>query len=395
MTWMARVGAVVLGSVAAASVAMGQGIAFERAQHLQHGINLSMWYAQARDYSAERLASYTNDADFKLVRSLGFDSARLSINPVPLIADQAAGTLRPEAMARLDKTVAEITATGLVVVLDIHPEKDYEDALLKNDGDAQNFLKFWTAFASHYAKTDPTHVYFEILNEPEISNDAPWEAIQTKAVAAIRQAAPHHTIIATGAQWGGISGLTGLTPLADDNIIYSFHDYDPMWFTHQGASWAGSQFEKVRGVPYPSSPETVAPLLGMETDAAGKAGLQHYGEEHWNAERVDAGITKAADWGTAHHVPVWCGEFGVYKTYSDPAMRAAWIRDMRVALEAHSIGWAMWDYQGGFALVDKADGKTTVNQAVVAALGLKPAAADDKPDSHGHAKDTGSGSAKE
>ncbi len=219
-----------------------------------------------------------------------------------------------------------------------------------------------------------------------MANDAVWEPIQVEAFAQIRKAAPHHTVIATGAQWGGISGLTGLTPLADDNIIYSFHDYDPMWFTHQGATWAGPFLADARGVPYPSSPEAVAPLLGMEPTPAGKAAFEQYGKDHWNAARMEGEIVKAADWGTAHHVPVWCGEFGVFINYADPAMRAAWLKDMRVTLESHSIGWAMWDYRGGFALVEKKDGTSVPIPSVVAALGLEPIALDTKSSKHGHKK---------
>ena len=103
---------------------------FARAKHMRHGINLSMWYAQDGDLynatgGAEKLATYITPADFKLVHDLGFDHVRLSIDPVPLIADKTTGALRPEAIARLDETVKQITATGLVVVLDIHPEKDW------------------------------------------------------------------------------------------------------------------------------------------------------------------------------------------------------------------------------------------------------------------------------
>src|ERR1700744_1227905 len=50
----------------------GGGIAFTRAARLKRGINLSMWYAQSSDYSAARLASYTTEEDFKLIKSLGF-----------------------------------------------------------------------------------------------------------------------------------------------------------------------------------------------------------------------------------------------------------------------------------------------------------------------------------
>ena len=47
---MRRILATILLCAWATLAGRGQGIAFERAAHLQRGINLSMWYAQARDY---------------------------------------------------------------------------------------------------------------------------------------------------------------------------------------------------------------------------------------------------------------------------------------------------------------------------------------------------------
>jgi hypothetical protein len=64
-------------------------------------------------------------------------------------------------------------------------------------------------------------------------------------------------------------------------------------------------------------------------------------------------IDEAAAWGQANHVPVICNEFGVYREHSDPGSRAQWIHDVRTALEADEIGWAMWDYRGGFEWVLK------------------------------------------
>jgi endoglucanase len=113
--------------------------------------------------------------------------------------------------------------------------------------------------------------------------------------------------------------------------------------------------------------------MGQEAEENGKAQLARYGDERWNAARVDKEIASVADWGAKHKVPVWCGEFGVYKTYAEPTARAAWLHDMRVAFEAHKVGWSMWDYQGGFALVLKANGTTAVDASVVEALGLKTA----------------------
>ena len=362
-----------LGVAATASWGQGtsKGIAFERASHLKHGINLSMWYAQAGDYSAERLATYTTVQDIHLIKSLGFDHARLSINPEPLMLNGRPDAFDPAAIARLDKTVSEITATGLVVILDIHPEMPYVEALGQGDDAPAKFLAFWKTFATHFAKTNPKQVYFEVLNEPHDIDSARWAEIQSRAVAEIRAIAPSHTIIATGSKWGGVQGLLELSPVADHDVIYSFHDYDPMTFTHQGATWSTPYLKPLRGVPYPSTPENIAPLLALEPDEDGKKQLAQYGAERWDAARVDKEIASMAAWGAQHRSPVWCGEFGVYETYAQPQARAAWLHDMRVAFEAHHIGWSMWDYQGGFALVTKADGTTTVDKSVAGALGLK------------------------
>jgi hypothetical protein len=43
---------------------------------------------------------------------------------------------------------------------------------------------------------------------------------------------------------------------------------------------------------------------------------------------------------------------------------------MRLALEKHSIGWTMWDYAGGFAVVNKVNGQAERDPEVLKALGL-------------------------
>jgi endoglucanase len=53
-----------------------------------------------------------------------------------------------------------------------------------------------------------------------------------------------------------------------------------------------------------------------------------------------------------------------------PEHREAWIKDMRESLEGDGIGWAMWDYRGGFAVREE-DG--TLDAGLLRALGLKPA----------------------
>jgi hypothetical protein len=83
-------------------------------------------------------------------------------------------------------------------------------------------------------------------------------------------------------------------------------------------------------------------------------------------------IDEAAAWGQTNHVPLICNEFGVYRRVTDPVSRNTWIRDVRTALEADGVGWAMWDYHGGFGVVDRKDGTPVQpDPATVEALGLK------------------------
>jgi endoglucanase len=55
-------------------------------------------------------------------------------------------------------------------------------------------------------------------------------------------------------------------------------------------------------------------------------------------------------------LPLYCGEFGVFIMTPQPA-RLAWYRDIASVFREYGIGWANWDYKGGFALVQ--DGKST------------------------------------
>jgi endoglucanase len=371
MSWIKRLAAVLL--VGAAGVTQGQvakGVAFERAGHLLRGVNLSSFYAQTRDLSQTRLDGYMSTADMQALTAMGFDHVRLSINPELIIRDAQTGSLREPAMAQLDKTVQQLLAAGLNVILDIHGEETWKASLLHGDDGAAKLCAFWIQFAGHYAKTDPERVFFEVLNEPSMDDLYRWEGIQDRAVAAIRRVAPRHTIIATAAGWGHQYNLIASEPVRDDDVIYTFHDYDPMTFTHQGATWSLQAWAYLRGVPYPSTPENIQPVLSGEPDERARLDLERYGYDRWDAQRVEMEIAAAAKWGVERSVPVYCGEFGAYKNYSDPKMRAAWIDDTRTALERHHVGWAMWDYDGNFGLATKSSAGIVADPEVIRALGM-------------------------
>jgi endoglucanase len=344
-----------------------------RLAHLRHGINLSEWFAQVWDpkgYTKEHFQTWTIASDIALIKSAGFDHVRLSVNPQPMFTNNRPEAIPQEYLSYLDTAVKMILDQGLSVVIDLHPDDDLK-ARLKDDGFVQQFADFWHTLAKHYSTWDVDRIFFEIMNEPEVADPYRWYGIQAKVAVAIREGAPQHTIIATASQYSNDDQFLFLEPIRDPDVIYNFHFYYPHIFTHQGATWGLYYWHWLRGVRYPSTPENAAQVANGVPDAVDRLAVIRYGQEHWDATRIDAEISQVADWAKQRGVPLVCNEFGVYREYADPQDRAAWIRDVRTSLERHKIGWAMWDYSGSFGMVTKKDGKATLDENVIKALGLK------------------------
>ena len=256
------------------------------------------------------------------------------------------------------------------MIVDIHPSDEFKTRLNSNDRQIEAFGKFWRALAEHLSTRDPERVFLEVINEPMVEDGYRWFGMQGKLISAIRAGAPQHTVIASGHRWSGIAELLFMQPYADRNIIYNFHFYEPFAFTHQGATWAGANLPYYKNIPYPSSPESVGKVLDTVQDDPARYNLLRYGEDNWNAARIDKEISAAAAWATKYQVPLTCNEFGTFRNFAPPADRAVWIADMRAALEKYGIGWTMWDYGGGFGVVTKQNGHPTPDAQVVKALGL-------------------------
>ena len=152
-------------------------------------------------------------------------------------------------------------------------------------------------------------------------------------------------------------------------MIYTFHFYEPHIFTHQGATWSVNYWHYLKGLPYPSDPESAQRVAEALPDPINRLAVVRYGMDHWNSARIDAEISQVAEWAKHWDVPVICNEFGVYRKNTDPRDRAAWISDVRMSLEKHGLGWAMWDYSGGFGVVTRASGRPVPDELTVRALG--------------------------
>ena len=354
------------------------GIAQRHAQHLRHGINLSEWFAQVYDqrgYTKEHFETWNTAQDIALIKAMGFDHVRLSVNPQPMFRHGQADRIPADYLGYLDSAVQMILDHGLAIILDVHPESDFKQKLATDDSFVEQFEDYWRQLARHYSTTNPDLVSLEILNEPEFHDRFRWQGVQAKLAVAIREGAPLHTIIVAGAFWSSENELLFFDPLRDSNIIYNFHFYEPHIFTHQGATWSTNYVHYLKELPYPSTPDNVQPVAVLLPDAVNRLQAIHYGLDRWNALRIEGEIGQVAAWAKRWNVSVTCNEFGVYRKAANPQDRAAWISDVRTTLEKYGIGWTMWDYSGGFGVVTKQNGQPVPDDVTVKALGrtLPPA----------------------
>jgi len=345
-----------------------------RFAHLQHGVNHGPWVDAVADpqgevhdvFNAARAAS-----DIALIAALGFDHVRINLDPPRMLNIDRPGVLNDAYLAGLDHCLDLLQAQGLAAVVDMHGLPEYDRRVLGDDRELEALAASWRTLAHHLSSRRPGGLFLEVLNEPVSADKYRWAGVQSKLLAAMRAGAPQLTLIATGFQWSSLKDLLFLEPVGDPNVIYNFHFYEPLVFTHQGATWSSDFLPLLHGVPYPLTPETAAPLAATLDAGPSRRALLRYAADGWDAAHIAAVLAPVAAWATAHHVLVTCNEFGAFATFAPPTARALWLHDVRTALENDGFGWTMWDYDGGFHVVQRQpDGTAVADAAIVTALGL-------------------------
>ncbi len=353
-----------------------QGVSEARIARLAKGINIPSWFWLNRGPVGELEKRYP-DGDFQLMTKLGFTHVRIPIDMANVYDRSQPDLLNKASLSCLDRGIRKILSYKLAIIIDLHSisqkegGSNYSGPLGQDETFTESFCRFWTSFARHLSQFDPDWVILEPMNEPVLSGkEQNWPPVQKKVIAAMRKGAPKHSILATGARWSNLDTLLELVPLEDGNIIYNFHFYEPHIFTHQGASWSSDWVKPLRAVPYPSSPEAVAGLIEKYSDEIITRNIKRYGQQRWNAEKIEGRMKEASEWAKKHNVKIICNEWGIYKRYCPPKYRIAWVRDVRESCEKFGIGWCMWTFDGSFGVVNREEGKAVIDKEVAIALGL-------------------------
>ncbi len=347
----------------------------DRLARLARGVNLShwMWFPHAQGEAARR--AYVTHEDLVQLARLDVTHVRVPFEP-SWLWDDSDGSLRAAPLREYTDAMQRCLDAGLAVIVDAHWSRtpwirprgaDYEARF----GELE---RMWSALARHLADTDATRIFLELVNEPHDLLDAQhWHEAQRHIAAAVRRETPTHTIIATGAEYGGIDGLLKLTPLEDPNVVYSFHFYDPHNFTHQAAQWGFPPWRDMKDVPWPATREELERAAATFPEASANAlrwSSRAESDDPWTPDALRKRITRAVTWAKQHTTAIYCGEFGVHAVAAPRESRLNWYREVTAVLREHNIGWAMWDYVGGFALASGEPGARTIDGKLAEALGL-------------------------
>jgi len=349
----------------------GRAAARRRAATLTRGVNLSGWFGGWGDYSTEHTSTYITKADIDSIKALGIRYVRFPFDPILLTRGGllTEGPQRDELWKRLDTALDMVMDAGISVDFVVFPRDDYKQQLSTQHG-VEQFVLLWQVLARHLATRDPERFFFELMNESQTSDSYRWIGIQSEAAYAIRQVAPRHTVLASGAHYDSLPDLLETQPIDDPNVIYTFHFYEPYPFTHQGAPWGSIEWNYYKKIPYPATPQQLSAIAeGVPGDNA-RYQLFLYGASGWNSKGIADRLAFASTWAREHSVPVICNEFGAFRDTAPPDSRARYLHDVRTGLEHANIGWGMWDWSGNFGLAVHSEGRVAVDREDASALGL-------------------------
>ncbi len=330
------------------------------------GVNLTNWF-QSSSPQQIQFQRYSVE-DFENVKSLGCDVIRLPVRMHDMTSGAPDYTLDPLFLYFLDEAVGMAEQTGMHLILDNH-SFDVTSSTSPQVGEI--LIPVWTQLAERYS-AGYENLYYEILNEPHGIEDSLWNAIQGEVIEAIREKDTFHTIIVGPAGWNSFHNLIYMPDFEDNNLIYTFHFYDPFLFTHQGAGWTDPSMEPVVGIPFPYNsaemPQCPQELIGTWIE-----GSYNDYPGVGNESRMAAMLDIAKQFKDQRNVPLFCGEFGVYIPNSENEDRVAWYEMIREMMEERGFVWTTWDYHGGFGLFEKDTPgffDYDLNIPLLAALGL-------------------------
>ncbi len=328
----------------------------KRFEGFTKGINFGGWLSQCR-HTQEHYRSFITEDDVAKVASWGLDHVRVPVDYE--LVETNEGGYREEGFAFIQDAIGWCRKHGLNMILDLHKTYGYsfdegygESGFFDSAAYQERFYRLWEEFARRFGG-NADMLAFELLNEVTLKDYCEiWNQIADTCIGRIRRICPDVKILVGGYYNNSIRAVPDLRPPHDGNIVYNFHCYEPLIFTHQGAYWIKTMDTSFR-MPFDAS-------YGFYRQACREQLSEEYTNFPADAtddqtvtdayfENLFAPALKAAE---ERDVALYCGEYGVINLASaEDTLK--WYRAISTVLARHGIGRAAWSYKEmDFGLAD-------------------------------------------
>ena len=292
-----------------------------RERGFYRGVNLGGWLSQC-DYSEDRLNHFITEPDFQKIASWGMDHVRIPVDYNVL--ENEDGTYNASGFTRIENAIGFAKKYGLNVVVDLHKAAGFsfdanekETGFFEDEKYQERFYKLWEELAKHFGKHS-NYVAFELLNEVTEQHfiDA-WNRISRECIKRVRTYAPD-TLILLGSYWNNSAeAVKDLEKPYDDKVVYNFHCYSPLEYTHQGAPWV---------------------------DCIDQEARFHFEEMEITPEFFETLFAEAMEKAKENGTTLYCGEYGVIDR-AEPEDVLKWFKVINSVFEKYQISRAAWSYK--------------------------------------------------
>ena len=355
-----------------------QTIAQRRAKAMGIGSNLSYldnyWSANYNTRIEKHFSDFANwtEANKRKVRMAEIAKAGMKNVRIPICFGAWASINEPfkwdypENLPMADSLISWALQNKLMVSIDLHHTEF--DGSIPTTATTKRLVWLWTQIANRYKNLDPEKVIFELRNEPHDMTADVWRLQANELIATVRKIAPNHTLIVGAEDWNGLDALAKMKPYDDNNIIYTFHFYDPFIFTHQGATWAGDGLSDIKGATFPYSKPVAIPAKAVGTWI--ESAIKNYSNDG-TVEAIVRRFKKAKQWSDDNKMPIYCGEFGSFNLISDVDSRCAHAQAIYNTMGLLEISGSWWEWDGGFTMLDKNNALIPCMQAALLTYDVK------------------------
>lgn len=323
----------------------------------EKGINLGGWFSQC-EHTKEHYENFIRKEDIAELSTWGIDHVRVPVDYN--LVEGEDGDYKESGFTYLQRMIDWCGEYHLNMILDLHKTFGYSfDAGEKEDGFfekkeyQERFYLLWEQFAVRFSKYEK-RLAFELLNEvTDRKYCSSWNQITDHCIRRIRKISPSVTILVGGYWNNSVYAIKDLAMPRDEHIIYNFHCYAPMIFTHQGACWQDGMPEDFRFRFQNSYQEYYNATAEHLPDMADRFLQPNQPEVELNSQYFSNLFTEAVQVAEERGTTLYCGEYGVIdRAESQDALR--WYQAIHQAFDELGIGRAAWNYrQLNFGLRDE------------------------------------------